>query len=83
MPGYDMGARFRSMYGDDGNTEITEDKYGQPLIVVKPQAVIDAMLKDMETVLPNPRYRLAVPLLSEALAIFGKYKKLRVILFGH
>lgn len=71
------------IYADDGNTEITEDRYGKALTEATPQDVIAVLEK---AVASGEEYRRIFPLLS-MLKSFEEHKEqwkdVAVLHFGH
>jgi hypothetical protein len=82
-------------YAEDGNTEVTVDRYDEPLRVLDPGVVLAAMMHDHAQdpyrryavaipMLRDPyrRYAVAIPMLREAIDAFSK-DRLKVLFYGH
>lgn len=69
------------IYADDGNTEILEDNYGEPLKEADIEDVIE-YLENYETT--NDYYRRVAPLLALLKNLDpGKWKDISVLHYGH
>jgi len=67
------------IYGTDGNTEISKDRYGSQLFAVSPSEVLKLMVKTNKTE-KYRRYNAAIPLLK---SLIKDFKGLTCILYGH
>jgi hypothetical protein len=73
-------------YGTDGNTKITEDRYGEKLMAVKAQTLLDALEKDFKESKKDyggkgyRRFEMAVDLLK---VFIKRFNNPMAVLFGH
>lgn len=87
---YDLSNKLRRcpktdcfIYADDGDTEITEDKYGEELTEATPEFVVAALKKILET---GEDYWVILPILSflEALIdTIGENENIAVLHYGY
>ena len=68
------------IYGSDGNTAITTDRYGSRLYAVNPKKVLKFMQNANKTA-KYRRYNAAIPLLKSLIKDFGS--EITCILYGH
>ena len=69
------------IYGSDGNTKITEDRYGSPLLAIEPKNVLKMMVA-ANKVEKYRRYNAAIPMLKSLIKDF-EGENLTCILYGH
>ena len=65
-------------YGTDGNTRITEDEYGDKMVLMNPKEVLKALEEDNKE--PYRRFDLAIAALKAAIPNFDK--ELMVLTYG-
>lgn len=69
------------IYGTDGDTEISKDRYGNQLFSIDPSKVLD-MMEAANKKEKYRRYMAAIPLLKSLIKTF-KGENLTCILYGH
>ncbi len=69
------------IYGSDGNTEISKDKYGSQLVANNPKQVLKLM-QDANKESKYRRYSAAIPMLKSLIKDFKK-ENLTCILYGY
>lgn len=76
-----------AFYAEDGDTLITEDRYGEKLTAVDIAGLVEAMEKDQAEDYDYRRYALAIPVLRCFLEHPGwvndKFTRIRCIQFGY
>ena len=89
---YELSDTFRNqketncfIYADDGNTEILEDRYGEPLTELTVESTINLLKKDMDIV---DSYRRILPFLSMLESFYqqqqnGIWRNLAVLHYGY
>lgn len=69
------------IYGSDGDTEISKDRYGSHLLAIGPKYVLK-MMQDAHKESKYRRYAAAIPLLKSLITSFKK-ENLTCILYGY
>jgi hypothetical protein len=70
------------IYGSDGHTKITKDKYGSELVLVPPSEVLGKMKDNNKGKNKYRRYSAAIPMLESLIKDFPE-ENLTCVLFGH